>query len=115
MNKIVFISVALVLLIAAFVAGRTTFSGDHSRAISASRPGFDGNIKAVTLKIEGMWCASCAVGAEYALKEKQGIVEAMVDFQTATGKVTYNPRQISQEEIVSAVLPYEASVVEEGK
>lgn len=66
-----------------------------------------------TMKIEGMWCASCAVGAEYALKEEKGVIEARVDYDSETGVVIYDPEEISLEEIKETVRPYTATIIED--
>lgn len=53
-------------------------------------------------------------GAEYALKEKNGIVNAVVGFSEnleGAGEVIYNSKRIDLEEITKAVEPYEASIV----
>lgn len=74
------------------------------------------NLRYATLVIEGMWCSSCAVSAEYALKEKVGIVDAVVKFgknSEGLGKVIYNPKQIDLEKIIEAVKPYRAKVVKD--
>lgn len=74
------------------------------------------NLRHATLAIDGMWCSSCAVGAEYALKEKNGVMNAVVGFSEnleGIGEVIYNPQQIDLEEITKAVEPYEASVTKD--
>ena len=60
-----------------------------------------------------MFCVSCATGAEYALKEKGGIVDASVDYDNENGKVIYNPLKISKDEIIQAVNPYTAIITED--
>lgn len=67
-----------------------------------------------TFAIDGMWCTGCAVAAENALKEKAGIVNAAVGFKKnleGVGEVIYNPEEIGLEEIVKAVEPYKAKVI----
>lgn len=74
------------------------------------------NLRHATLAIDGMWCSSCALGAEYALKEKAGVVNATVGFEEdieGMGEVIYNPKQISLEEITKAVEPYKANVAKD--
>lgn len=66
-----------------------------------------------TMKIEGMWCASCATGAEYSLKDKQGVIDATIDYGSETGIVIYDPTKISHEELIKAVEPYTASIIED--
>ena len=71
------------------------------------------NLRQATLKIDGMFCISCATGAEYALKEKEGVVDASVDYNSKNGKVIYNPQKISKDEIIQAVNPYTATITED--
>lgn len=66
-----------------------------------------------TMKIEGMWCASCAVSVEYALKEERGVIEARVDYDSKTGVVIYDPEEISLEKIKETVKPYTAVIIED--
>lgn len=71
------------------------------------------NLRQATLKIDGMFCVSCATGAEYALKEKEGVIDASVDYNNETGKVVYDPLKISKDEIIQAVKPYTAIIVKD--
>lgn len=52
-------------------------------------------LKKVNLKIEGMDCASCAIGIENAIKDLSGVSEAKVEYPWGDGLVIYNP-QLSQ-------------------
>lgn len=70
-------------------------------------------LRQATLKIDGMFCVSCATGAEYALKEKEGVVDASVDYDNEKGSVIYNPQKISKDEIIQAVNPYTATITED--
>jgi copper chaperone CopZ len=69
------------------------------------------NLRQATMKINGMWCAGCATGAEYALKEKDGVIDASVDYASETGRVIYDPSKISKSELLNAVKPYSAVLV----
>lgn len=71
------------------------------------------NFRQAVLKIDGMFCASCATGAEYALKEKVGVVDASVDYNSESGNVVYDPSKISKDEIIQAVKPYTAVITED--
>jgi len=71
------------------------------------------NLRQATLKIDGMFCVSCATGAEYALKEKEGVINASVDYDSESGEVIYNPQKISKDEIIQAVSPYTATITED--
>lgn len=71
------------------------------------------NLRQAVLKIDGMFCVSCATGAEYALKEKVGVVDASIDYNSESGNVMYDPSKISKDEIVQAVKPYTATITED--
>ena len=71
------------------------------------------NLRQAALKIDGMFCVSCATGAEYALKEKVGVVDASVDYDSESGNVVYDPSKISKEEIIQAIKPYTAVITED--
>lgn len=67
-----------------------------------------------TLSIDGMWCASCAVGAQYSLKSLEGVTDAYVGFGKnldGEGWVVYTPSKITEEQIIKAVEPYKAIIV----
>ena len=71
------------------------------------------NLRQAVLKIDGMFCVSCATGAEYALKEKVGVVDASVDYDNESGNVIYDPLKISKDEIIQAITPYTATITED--
>ncbi|MFC1626674.1 heavy metal translocating P-type ATPase [Patescibacteria group bacterium] len=59
--------------------------------------------KDVTYGIKGMHCASCAVRIEDALKKKQGIHEASVNYGTEKASLSYDSTSITEEQIKSVV------------
>ena len=72
------------------------------------------DLKKCSLAIDGMWCASCSTGIEYALKESEGVVDARIDLvgdQKGIGQVIYDPNLISPEDIVNIAKPFEAVVL----
>ena len=71
------------------------------------------NLRQATLKIDGMFCTSCATGAEYALKEMEGVVDASVDYDSGIGKVIYDPSKISMDELVQTIKPYTATITKD--
>jgi len=71
------------------------------------------NLRQAILKIDGMFCVSCATGAEYALKEKEGVVDASVDYDGEKGLVIYDPKKISKDEIIHAIIPYTATITKD--
>lgn len=72
------------------------------------------NLHKATLSIKGMWCSSCAVGAQYSLKSIEGVADAYVGFTEnldGEGWVVYDPDKVTEEQIVKAVEPYKATIV----
>jgi copper chaperone CopZ len=71
-------------------------------------------LRRAELSIKGMWCVSCATGAEYSLKAIEGVEDAYVGFTgdlEGEGWVVYREGEVSEEEIVKAVEPYKATIV----
>ncbi|MGI5817356.1 MAG: heavy metal translocating P-type ATPase [Armatimonadota bacterium] len=64
----------------------------------------------MTLRIEGMDCASCAETIGLAVERLDGVSSAQVSFTTASARVVYVPELITPDEIVETVrgLGYEA-------
>jgi len=71
------------------------------------------NLRQATLEIEGMTCASCATGIEYKLRQKKGVASASVDYDSKSGKIIYDPSKIPKSEIIQAIKPYIATVIED--
>ncbi len=88
-------------------------SKEEEAAVNYLETKQDANLRQAVLKIDGMFCVSCATGAEYALKEKNGVVNARVDYDSETGYVVYNPSKISKDELIQAVKPYTAIITED--
>ena len=61
------------------------------------------NHSTIEFNISGMTCASCVMHIEGDLKKKKGVHEAMVNFASETGKVMFDPAQISEMEILETV------------
>ena len=57
----------------------------------------------VTLALEGMTCASCAMRIEKGLKKVPGVLDAQVNLATERGTVTYDPEQTSVEQMQQKV------------
>ncbi|MBI2267883.1 MAG: cation transporter [Candidatus Blackburnbacteria bacterium] len=66
-----------------------------------------------TLRIDGMWCTSCAVSAQYSLKSLPGVTDAYVGFTKnldGEGWVIYKQDKVSKEQIIKAIEPYKAVI-----
>jgi P-type Cu+ transporter len=66
------------------------------------------------LTIEGMHCASCAMGLEGTFKNAAGVIEATVNLATEKAHVKYDQGKISHKELVELVKSAGYSVVETG-
>jgi copper chaperone CopZ len=68
----------------------------------------------VTLRIDGMTCASCGVAVRTALRRLDGVRQAEVNFDEKRARVVYNPRRVTPERMVRAIedLGYHARVEE---
>lgn len=90
-------------------------SGPNSNKISTVLGSLGGKrLRKATLSIDGMWCASCAVGAEYNLKAIDGVADAYVgltDSLDGEGWVVYEQGQVTDEQIIKAIEPYQATII----
>src|SRR5690606_12547246 len=70
-------------------------------------------LKKVTLKIEGMTCGGCAIGARKVLEQLDGIQKAEVSYEKSQAVVTYDAKKVTVEQMIAAVkkLGYTATVV----
>ena len=60
-------------------------------------------MKKVTLKVQGMHCASCAMSIENALRKEKGISEANINFISEKLTLVYDPRVINLEKIQEVI------------
>ena len=60
-------------------------------------------MKKITLLIDGMSCASCAMGLEKGLQETEGINSASVNFASAKAYLEYDPDILSEEAVMQRV------------
>ena len=57
------------------------------------------NLTKETYRVGGMTCAACAAAIERGLKKKTGVSDAVVNFATGKVTVTFDPQQLSRQEI----------------
>ncbi len=69
----------------------------------------------LTIKIDGMWCSSCAWLIEALLRKMKGILEAKVSFLSDVATIKYLPHRSPPEKVLSAIsrLGYQAALVED--
>ena len=73
------------------------------------------NTREFIFKAEDIACSSCAADMEELLQEKEGIINASVNFAEETVCVRYNPRQLDRKEVFFAVrkLGYKIKIIAE--
>lgn len=59
--------------------------------------------KTIKLNITGMTCDHCATSIEELLTQKKGIKEAIVSYEKATCKCSFDPSKSSKEEIINTI------------
>ncbi len=113
MRKIIFLIVVLSTAILGGIMTKNRISGSNN-GVSAVLGSLNGRqLYKAELSIEGMWCTSCAVGAEYNLKAVGGVIDAYVGFTDnldGEGWVIYEKRKVSDEQIIKAIEPYKATI-----
>jgi Cu+-exporting ATPase len=57
----------------------------------------------LTLPITGMTCANCAANIERAVKKLDGVADASVNFAAESAAVSYDPRQLQLQDVVSKI------------
>jgi len=60
-------------------------------------------MKKITIPIEGMHCASCAMTIENALKKSKGVTKASVNFATEKASIDYNSKKTSEDELRNVI------------
>lgn len=55
------------------------------------------------MKVEGMFCAGCAVAVQAATKKVGGVEDVKVDHEKGTAEITYDPSRTSAEAVASAI------------
>ncbi len=80
------------------VAGVLFFSASMNDAWSS-----EGAVKQVTLKVEGMTCATCPVTVKAVLKRLPGVINADVSFKEAKAVVSYREGKVTVEQMIKAI------------
>lgn len=57
----------------------------------------------LTVSIPSMDCASCAVGIQSKMSEQEGIENAHITYETKIARITYDPKQVTEKEILQAI------------
>jgi Cu+-exporting ATPase len=91
-------------------------TGSPETLVEAVRgAGYEVPTESLTLRIQGMTCASCVARVERALREVPGALKAEVNFAAETAQIEYIPGVASPQDFVQAVRDagYEAHLAEE--
>ena len=64
------------------------------------------NIRTAKLKVDGMWCSSCAYFVKQALMRTPGVRDARVSMLTKTAVVIYDPTKTTPDALVAATTDY---------
>ncbi len=62
-----------------------------------------GNLKQVTLRVEGMYCAACPATVRLALKRLPGVVNAKVSYKEKKATISYQPEKVTVEQMIKAI------------
>ncbi len=77
---------------------------DEGTNAVAERPlDADGAFRRARLRVEGMWCPSCAWVIERALEQVPGVHAARASFHADRAEVQYDPRQVGPAQMTKAV------------
>lgn len=60
-------------------------------------------MKKVTLKIEGMHCASCAINIDGDLEEKNGVIASNTNYAKQESTVEFDESNVKLEDIVNQI------------
>lgn len=93
------------ILIVVIITKNNNLTGDSIKEINTQS-----NLETANLLIEGMTCKSCALGVEYELKQVNGVIDAKINYQDGTGKVTFNSAQVDAQTIAKASTAYKVIV-----
>ncbi len=93
-----------ILLAGNLVGGSSSSSPSPTAAApSASR---QATLETVKLKVDGMWCSSCAYFVHQALTRTPGVVEAKISARAGAAVVTFDPAKVDVAALVAATTNY---------
>ena len=62
-----------------------------------------GNLKQVTLRVEGMYCVACPATVRLALKRLPGVVDVKVSYKEKEATISYQPEKVTVEQMIKAI------------
>lgn len=63
---------------------------------------FGGTLQTVTLDVQNMTCAVCPITVRKALETVPGVIEAKVDFDRKTARISFDPDKASPDPLTKA-------------
>ncbi len=66
----------------------------------------DATVETVALKVDGMWCPSCAYFVHQALTRTAGVLDAKVSGRNGTALVKYDPSKTTVAALIAATAKY---------
>lgn len=60
-------------------------------------------MKRLSLRVDGIACAGCALDGESVLKNRDGIVDAEINYAAGTVTIDYQPGEIDEKDILGLV------------
>ncbi len=63
----------------------------------------EGTVKKVTLKVDGMSCASCPATVKSALKRIPGVISADVSYKEKKATISYYDGKVTVDEMIKAI------------
>lgn len=108
-KKIVSVGTVVILIVAAFFIIKNNSTGISGESIGSEVE----NLREAKLSIEGMYCQACAYGVEAQIKELDGVVDANINYQDASGLVLYDGDKLSPEIVAAASTAYPVTVIED--
>ena len=83
--------------------GDGAIDSNPAEATPADEYGAIDDIRECTLRLDGMWCSSCAWLIAETLRRKRGVVSASVSFATDSARIAYKPARLGVEQLRSAI------------
>ncbi|TAK04173.1 heavy-metal-associated domain-containing protein [Patescibacteria group bacterium] len=116
MNKNLILA-AIILAVAGVIGFRLV---THNNPSNSATQVDAANLRHVTMKVDGMYCASCPYNVENALKDMRGVVNVTVGFTgkeiidgtvEGRGEVIYDQAQVNPVDMIRAIQPYKGAVL----
>lgn len=117
-KKLLLIIIPLVVLVSVIGFRLVAKNNQSSNAVQSAID--TKSLHHLTMKIDGMYCASCPYNVENALKDTPGVVNVTVGFVgkeiingivEGRGEVVYDTTKTNPDKMLQAILPYKGAIV----